>query len=163
MTPCRDAEDEQLSRWALSSQRRAWLVVSQAKPAQSDSTAPAQGVGLLGLRHWSSTGFAMPPPPGQWAAQVSTALRLGAANADAATESSLTQQQAKALLQRWHRAKAAALSTLIMCPSSSQRGVSAPSAVLENSCLGQSDLQSASARVWRSSAPQASAWVASAC
>ena len=48
---------------------------------------------MLGLRQWSSAGFAMPPPPGQWVAQVSTALRSGVANADAATESSLTQPQ----------------------------------------------------------------------
>ena len=79
----------------------------------ADPVSVAQGVGLLGLRHWSSTGFALPPPPGQWAAQVSTALRLGAANADAATESSLTHQQAKALVLRWHRAKAAALGELL--------------------------------------------------
>ena len=79
----------------------------------ADPVSVAQGVGLLGVRHWSSTGFALPPPPGQWAAQVSTALRLGAANADAATESSLTHQQAKALVLRWHRAKAAALGELL--------------------------------------------------
>ena len=76
---------------------------------QSPHILRLQAVAGLAVRQWHSKGFALPPPPGQWLAEVGTALRVGSANADAATESSLTVPQAKALLQRWHVAKSAAL------------------------------------------------------